>query len=209
MDWKLFFAGINARWFYNQSIEEIKRECVEITTRLDSNVSSTGPKDFRAVNSALATIPGDRKTIYVYTSCYLAQYIGTNKGNYHAEFLKLFPFFQHTLGSGTLGDVFESDLRLHLEQSHNVRGAQVAIIGPDNMDDVMVVLGKRCGYGGKVVYTAGQIDFLRSPPSDPVAYQRTYLSATTVEKVPQWFIPESNEHPFLDFMILMPQQNDT
>ena len=57
---------------YNRSIEEIKKECVEITTRLNNNVSSTGPKDLRAANSAFATIHGIRKIIYVYTSCCLA-----------------------------------------------------------------------------------------------------------------------------------------
>ena len=71
--------------------------------------------------------------------------------HHHSEFLRRFPFVQHTLGSSTPGDVFESDFRLHLEQSHNVRDAQVAIIGPDNVDDVMVVLGKHCRDGSKVV----------------------------------------------------------
>ena len=73
VDRKIFFAGINARWFYSRSIEQIKKEVVEITKRLDNNVSSTGPKDLRAVNSALATIPSESKIIYVNTSCYLAQ----------------------------------------------------------------------------------------------------------------------------------------
>ena len=213
VDQKLFFAGINARWFYNRSIEEIKKECEDITKRLDSNVSSssTGPKDPRAVNSALATVHGGGKVTHVYTSCHLAQYIGSQKGNYYyAEFLKLFPFVEHTpLGCGTPGDVFESDFRFHLEQSHNIRDAQVAVMGPDNAEDVMVVLGKRCGDGSNVLFPAGQINPLRSPPADQVAHQRTYLLATTAKKVPQWFIPESKQQPFLDFMVLIPHANDT
>ena len=46
---------------YMRSIEEIKKECVNISTRPYNNVLSKRPKDLRAVNSALATIPGERK----------------------------------------------------------------------------------------------------------------------------------------------------
>ncbi|KAG7340291.1 hypothetical protein IV203_023834 [Nitzschia inconspicua] len=137
----------------------------------------------------------------VYTSCHLAQYIGSSKGSYHSEFLRLFPFVEHTLGTGTPGDIFESDFRLHLEQCHNLRDAQVAIMGPDKAEDVMVVLGKLCdGDESKLLCPAGKINILPDPPEDPVALQRTTLRAANVMKVAQWFIPESKTQPFLDFM---------
>ncbi|KAG7340286.1 hypothetical protein IV203_023829 [Nitzschia inconspicua] len=206
VDQKFFYSGINARWFYNKSIAQIIDECSEIVQRLDNNVTSTGPKDPRAVNSVLATFARDGRIIHVYTSCHLAQYIGSSKGSCHIEFLRLFPFVEHTLGTGTPGDIFESDFRLHLEQCHNLRDAQVAIMGPDKAEDVMVVLGKLCdGDKSKLLCPAGMINILPDPPEDPVALQRTTLRAANVMKVAQWFIPESKTQPFLDFMVLIPQ----
>ena len=206
VDQKFFYSGINARWFYNKSIAEINDECTEIIYRLDNNVASTGPKDPRAVNSALATAARDGRIIHVYTSCHLAQYIGSSKGSYHSKFLELFPFVAHTLGTGTPGDIFESDFRLHLEQCHNLRDAQVAIMGPDKAEDVMVVLGKCCdGDKGKVLCPVGKINTLPDPPKDPVALQRTSLQAAGVTQVAQWFIPKSKTQPFFDFFVLTPQ----
>ncbi|KAG7372884.1 hypothetical protein IV203_033608 [Nitzschia inconspicua] len=206
VDQKFFYSGINARWFYNKSIAQIIDECTEIVQRLDNNVTLTGPKDPRAVNSVLATVARDGRIIHVYTSCHLAQYIGSSKGSYHKEFLMLFPFVEHTLGTGTPGDIFESDFRLHLEQCHNLRDAQVAIMGPDKAEDVMVVLGKLCDSDkSKLLCPAGKINILPDPPKDPVALHRTMLQAANVMKVAQWFIPESKTQPFLDFMVLIPE----
>ncbi|KAG7372879.1 FIST domain containing protein [Nitzschia inconspicua] len=206
VDQKFFYSGINARWFYNKSIAQIIDECSEIVQRLDNNVTSTGPKDPRAVNSVLATFARDGRIIHVYTSCHLAHYIGSSKGSCNIEFLRLFPFVEHTLGTGTPGDIFEGDFRLHLEQCHNLRDAQVAIMGPDKAEDVMVVLGKLCdGDKSKLLCPAGKINILPDPPEDPVALQRTTLRAANVMKVAQWFIPESKTQPFLDFMVLIPQ----
>ncbi|KAG7336755.1 hypothetical protein IV203_022853 [Nitzschia inconspicua] len=178
VDQKFFYSGINARWFYNKSIAEIIDECTEIVQRLDNNVTSTGPKDPRAVNSVLATAARDGRIIRVYTSCHLAQYIGSSKGSYHNKFLKLFPFVAHTLGTCTPGEIFESDFRLQLEQCHNLRVAQIAIMGPDKAEDVMVVLGKHCdGDKSKILCPAGKINILPDPPKDPVALHQTMLPA--------------------------------
>jgi len=208
VDRKFFYSGINARWFYNRSVSEIKEECTEIIKRLDMNVSSVGPKDPRAVNSAVATILGDCRLINVYTSCHLAQSIGSNKGSYHSEFLRLFPFVKHTLGTGTPGEVFESDFRFHLQQCHNLRDAQIAIMGPDKADDVTVFLGRVCESDrSKLWCPAGSINILPDPPADHIAYQRTNLLPANVMKGAQWFIPKSMTQPFLDFMVLIPHQN--
>jgi len=209
VDQKFFFSGINARWFYNGTISEIKEECREIIERLDKNVSSTGLRDRRAVHSAVTTIRGDIRLIYVYTSCHLAQSIGSSKGSYHKEFLELFPFVEHTLGSGTPGDVFESDFRFHLEQCHSLRDAQIAIMGPDKAEDVQVVLGRGCDSAkSELSYPAGKISILPDPPADPVAFQRTNLSPANVAKVAQWLIPKSKTQLFFDFLVLTPQQKD-
>ena len=210
VDQKFFYSGINARWFYNRSISKIKEECTEIIKRLDKNVSSVGSKDPRAVNSAVATILGNNRLINVYTSCHLAQSIGSNKGSYHSEFLRLFPFVEHTLGTGTPGDVFESDFRFHLEQCHSLRDAQVAIMGPDKAEDVQVFLGRGCdGDKSKLWYPAGMINILPDPPGNSLAFQRTnLLSVNNLVKVAQWFIPKSKTQPFLDFLVLIPQRNN-
>ena len=47
-------------------------------------------------------------------------------------------------------------------------------MGPDNAEDVMVVLGKHCdGDKSKLLCPAGKINTLPDPPTDPVALQRT------------------------------------
>ena len=203
VDQKFFYSGINARWFYNRSIDAIKKECTGIIERLDKNLTSTGSRDPRAVNSAVATVRGDR-VIYVYTSSFLAQSIGSSKGSYHSDFLKLFPFVAHTLGTGTPGEVFESDFRFHLEQCHDLQDTQVAVM-QDKAEDVMVCLGKSDdGDNSKLQWPAGKINSLPVPPTDTTACQRTKLNPTLVANIPQWFIPESKPQPFFDFMALFP-----
>ena len=156
----------------------------------------------------MATVTGAGAIVNVYTSCYLAQYIGSNKGEYHGQFLRLFPFIEHTLGTGTPGDVFESDFRFHLEQSHKLRDAQVAVMGAEKAQEIMVVLGRRCGSDeSKVCYPAGQINSLYAPSSDQVALQKVNLRPDDLPNVAQWFIPESKTQPFLDFMVLVPRQS--
>ena len=149
VDRKFFYSGINARWFYNRTIDDIKLECTDILQRLGKNPG--------AVNSAMATILANDRIIKIYTSCYLAQYIGSSKEGYHDEFLKLFPFVAQTLGTGTPGDIFESDFRLHLEQSHRIRDAQIAVMG-DQAEEVMVCLGtSTVDSSSKVQWPAGEI----------------------------------------------------
>ena len=184
VDRKFFYSGINARWFCNRTIDDIKKECTEILQRLDKNAATTGAKDPGAVNSAVATILANDRIIHVYTSCYLAQYIGSSKEGYHDEFLKLFPFVKHTLGTGTPGDIFESDFRLHLEHSHKIRDAQVAVMG-DQAEEVMVCLGTSATDGSsKVQWPAGEIKELPDPPADKGACQRTKLNPPTDERTP-------------------------
>ena len=181
-----------------------KKECTEILQRLDKNVATTGEKDPGAVNSAVATILANDRIINVYTSCYLAQFIGSSEEGYHDEFLKLFPFARHTLGTGTPGDIFESDFRLHLEHSHKIRDAQVAVMG-DQAEEVMVCLGTSATDGSsKVQWPAGEIKELPDPPADKGACQRTKLNPPTDERTPLWFIPASKTQPFFDFMALFP-----
>ena len=139
----------------------------------------------------------------------MAQTIRSSKGNYQKDFLELFPFVEHTQGSGSPGDVFESDFRFHLEQCHDLREAQVAIMGQDKAEDVHVVLGRDCvSDAGAVSYPAGQIKALPKAPADTLAFQRTKLSPANMPRIAQWFIPDSKPHAFLDFLVLVPQAGD-
>merc|ERR1712032_1299391 len=76
VDSKLFYSGINARWFFNYRVKEIKKWCKNICERLasgsvDANAAQT------AVNSAFCDFWADDRMIKLYTSEYLAFLMGS------------------------------------------------------------------------------------------------------------------------------------
>ena len=71
VDMKFWFSGINARWFYNKSIEEIKEECNVIVQQLGSYQDIDEGQKRALAAPAVWRIKG----VYVYTSCYLARLI--------------------------------------------------------------------------------------------------------------------------------------
>jgi hypothetical protein len=55
VDMKLFYSGINARWFFNLTIEKIKESSRAILDRMSSESDSAGIGHEHAVNSAYTT----------------------------------------------------------------------------------------------------------------------------------------------------------
>lgn len=201
VDMKFFYSGINARWFFNNTIDQIKAECSEIVARLDARSSEAGMKSQQAINSLQATIIDGGRIIKVFTSCYLAHRVGT-EGSYQKRFLSLFPLVRKYLGNGAPGEIFESDFAMHLQQSHDVAKAQVAAM-KDRAQPSNVQLGIDEN-NKRIEWPTGELQMLPKANGDPIVPQSTGLKAVTAQNVPQWFIPEDNSQAFLDFMVLVP-----
>ena len=201
VDMKFFYSGINARWFFNARIDQIETECSEIVTRLDDKSSEAGMKSKQAINSLQATIIDGRRIIKVFTSCYLAHRVGT-EGSYQERFLGLFPLVRKYLGNGAPGEIFESDFAMHLQQSHDLARAQVAVM-KDRAQQGTVQLGLDEN-NTRIEWPTGELQVLPKAPNDEIAPQSTGLVAATSKRVPLWFIPEDDSQAFLDFMVLVP-----
>ena len=206
VDMKFFFSGINARWFFNTKIHDIKDECREIIARLQQGSIDAGTKAEQAINSFQTTIKSAERSIKVFTSSYLAQLAGA-ESTYREKFLSLFPLVKNYLGNGAPGEIFECDFMMHLQQSHNLADAQVAIMG-ERAQQVYVNLGVDEG-GNRLEWATGVLRSLPKATSDEVVPQSTGLTASALKRVPQWFIPEDNSQAFLDFMVLVPLETGT
>jgi len=206
VDKKFFFSGINARWFFNASIDQIKKECSEIVERLGQGSTNAGMKTKQAINSFQATINTAERSIKVFTSPYLAQCAGA-KSSYQHQFLALFPLVKNYLGNGAPGEIFECDFAMHLQHSHDLADAQVAVMG-NRAQQINVNLGVAEG-GNRLEWPTGVLRTLPKAKNDEIVPQSTGLKASALKRVPQWFIPEDKSQAFLDFMVLVPLETGT
>jgi hypothetical protein len=202
VDKKFFYSGINARWFFNTSIGQIKKECKEIINRTGPDSAKFGDKDRQAVNSAVQTFwHGDRR-IKLFTSSYLAHLWGSDR-NLQNDFLTLFPLMKDRLGNGAPGEIFESDFAMHLQHCHDLAKAQHSVMG-ERAQAVDVQLGVDSS-NKAVEWPTGDIHSLPTPPTDTVAQQPMPLKYGDLEnRTAQWFVSESKSQPFLDFFALVP-----
>jgi hypothetical protein len=210
VDRKFYYSGINARWFFNHTIESIEDQCKDILDRLSTTTTSFGDKSNQAVNSAVVSFWNvDRpQPTKLYTSNYLAWLLGSNESVQH-QFFQLFPLMKDRLGNGTPGEVFECDFAMHLQHSHDLADMQRAFM-QDAAPNVDVVLGNI--NGEMIRWPTGELNALPKAPSDAVSHQMVGLKFSELKDrsraFPQWFIPKDRNQAFLDFFVLVPQVVD-
>eukprot|EP00978_Attheya_sp_CCMP212_P009596 scaffold22759_cov54-Attheya_sp.AAC.5 len=92
VDQKIYYSGINARWFFNHTIKDIKNECQEILDRLSATSTVFGDESHQAVNSAVVSFWKDDgpNPTKVYTSNYVAWLLGSNE-SVQSKFFGMFP----------------------------------------------------------------------------------------------------------------------
>jgi hypothetical protein len=208
VDKKLFYSGINARWFFNFSIEKIKEESKHILDRMESASTGDGISSERAVNSAYVTFWVEERRITLFTSQYLAHLLGRN-GEGSTKFFELFPIMKDRLGNGAPGEIFEADFLMNLEHCHNIADAQRAVMG-NEAQPVDVLIGVDLSNGNKVRWRTGKLFPLPKSKGDDLAAQPIHNGAAPVtHRVSQWFVPEDKNQPFLDFFVLVPGRNDS
>ena len=208
---KMYHAGINARWFYNSTIKEIEHECKDIVNRLGKDPTSWGVKNPNAVNAAYTTTFINGRHLTVYTSLYLVNLLGTSSKE-AKEFLRLYPLVANLLGNhGTPGEIYELDFELHMRDCHDRRLLRQMFYGKndDNCMAIKVFLGFCEETRLNKEISAGKIYELPLPSTGDIGSQDMGLTSKDMdEKIPKWFIPSSKSQPFLDFMVLVPRQND-
>lgn len=209
VDRKFFYSGINARWFFNYSIDKIVEECKVIVARLSPSTTDTGDRHREAVNSALQRYWLGNRRVVLFTSSYLASIIGESgqtKG--HQRFLENFPLIRDWLGNGSPGEIFEADFAIHLQHCHDLANAQRAVMG-NKAQSVDVTLGTINGTT-TVLWPTGKLynlpRVLNQGPSHQVLPVEAIedLKNKKKERVAQWFIPLNKSQPFLDFFVLVP-----
>ena len=208
VDAKLYYSGINARWFFNYTIPEIKGFCRGIGDRMPTGLSDMNSNDERerAVNSAFVSTWDDDRRVRLFTSQHLARLLGMDVRNAQ-HFLELYPLMKGRLGNGAPGEIFEADFLLNLEQSHDIAVAQRYIMGK-KAQQVDVVLGKDVSSGKVLAWPTGSLSPLPKNPTKTGEQPMPFTHSQVQNRVPQWFVPEDNNQPFLDFFVLVPLPND-
>ena len=208
---KLYYAGINARWFYNSNISEIEAECKDIVALLGwEDVASCGVRNPNAVNSAYTTTFINGRQLTFYTSLRMLELIGSSsrEAKDAKKFLSLYPLVAKRLGNGTPGEIFEFDFEVQMIDCHDRRISRQVFFGKDddNYRSIMVSLGHCTKINSDIEFPAGKIHNLPLPPTEDIASQDIGLTSDDMnEIIPKWFIPKSKNQPFLDFMVLVPQ----
>ena len=138
----------------------------------------------------------------LFTSSYLAKAIAETT-DARQLFLRLYPLMTDLLGNGSPGEIFEANFALHLYHCHDIAAAQRAIMG-DKAQSTYVSLGKT-KEGESLQWLTGKIyscseGFYHLPEFPEEAIR----DKDSKPNVVQWFIPESNSYPFLDFLLLVP-----
>ena len=202
VDTKFFYSGVNARWFFNLTIDDIKDDCKEIIERSSPDTPNFGERHAFAVSSAVQSFwYGDRQ-VKLFTSSYLAHLMGQDKSKSN-RFFELFPLMKERLGNGSPGEIFESDFAMHLQHSHDLAIAQRVVMG-EKAQKVDVRLGIDISTQELVLWPTGQLHSLPKAPRG--ALQPMPLTSTQVtDRVAQWFIPEDPSQPFLDLFVLIPE----
>jgi adenylate kinase family enzyme len=210
VDRKFFYSGINARWFFNFKIKDIKAECKSILGRMSPNATQYGDAHVAAVNSAFQTYWIEERRIILFTSSYLALSMGIDEVSRGVtQFLTNYPLIKAYLGNGSPGEIFEADFAIHLQHMHDIADATRAVMGADRGHEVFVRLGidesKTI-----VLWPTGKLFKLPPAAKDSSALQTLPDAAikNVSERVAKWFIPESKNQPFLDFFVLIPEGND-
>ncbi len=206
VDMKLFYSGINARWFFNLTIEQIKESSQAILDRMSHESISAGISHERAVNSAYISFWEDDRQIRLYTSRYLALLLGRSK-NHSTTFFELFPLMKGRLGNGAPGEIFEADFLVNLEHCHGIAASTRALMGKQ-AQQVDVRLGVDMSNEKAVYWPTGKVSVLPKQMGDKLAAQPMSFRADQVtNRVPQWFVPDDKHQPFLDFFVLFPCQD--
>lgn len=202
VDAKLYYSGINARWFFNLTVEEIKENSRSILQRMSPASQNAGISSERAVNSAYVTFWDDDREIKLFTSRHLAILLA-NSNHQSKKFFELYPMMKGRLGNGAPGEIFEADFLVHLEQSHDIAIAQRYVMG-DMAQPVDVILGKDISNGEDVRWSTGKLSSLPKNPRREGAQPMSLLASQVKNRVSQWFVPEDLNQPFLDFFVLIP-----
>jgi len=205
VDSKFYYSGINARWFFNFTIEKIKDECKKIIGRMDDSTVTTGDRHREAVNSALQRYQDDDRQVVLFTSCYLANAIGRNTSARN-KFFEFYPLIKEHLGNGAPGEIFEADFAVHLHHCHDLAAAQHAVMG-QRAQPTYVTMGTTSKKTMEL-WPTGKLYNLPAAAKDVTAHQSLPEDAIKdkdkASNVAQWFIPEGNSQPFLDFFVLVP-----
>jgi hypothetical protein len=205
VDRKFYYSGINARWFFNFTIEKIQDECGKIIGRMNESTVTTGDRHREAVNSALQRYQDDDRQVVLFTSCYLANAIGRNSSARN-KFFEFYPLIKEHLGNSAPGEIFEADFAVHLHHCHDLAAAQHAVMGR-RVQPVYVTMGTT-SEKTRVFWPTGKLYKLPAAAKDITAHQTLPEDAIKdkdeASNVAQWFIPEDNSQPFLDFFVLVP-----
>jgi hypothetical protein len=208
VDKKLFYSGINAWWFFNLTIHEIKLSSQNIIDRMSGESGSAGISCERAVNSAYVTFWVDERRIQLFTSQYLAFLMGRDR-EASKKFLNLFPIMKDRLGNGSPGEIFEADFLVNLEQCHSIAEAQRSVMG-EHAQKVDVRLGVNISNNEVVYWPAGKLFELPRKNCNELSAQPMSLKASQASHLESlWFVPEDKNQPFLDFFTLIPSADDT
>lgn len=205
VDSKFYYAGINARWFFNFTVAEIEDECNKIIGRFAENSVTTGDRHREAVNSALQRYQADGRQVVLFTSSYLANVIGRNTSA-RKKFFDFYPLIEEHLGNGAPGEIFEADFAVHLHHCHDLAAAQRAIMG-ERAQPSYVPMGTTSGKT-RELWPTGKLYNLPAATKDVTCNQNLPDDAIKDKdaspNVAQWFIPKDKSQPFLDFFVLVP-----
>ena len=206
VDMKFFFCGINARWFYNYSIKEIKDECRRCVSRMPDPSNRPGEASDSAVNSvSVNLLTDDNRTIEIFTSAFMVSALSdTSVSN---KFLHMFPLVADRLGNGSPGEAFEFDFCAHVEHTHNMVKAQRYLVG-DTQEKIDVEIGTDVETELVVRWQAGELLHLPKGKNHDIAAQPMPEGLQAEQKKHYWFIPEDKSQPFLDFFLLQPENDD-
>jgi len=206
VDMKFFFAGINARWFFNYSIEEIKNECRRCVSRMPDPGNRPGEASDSAVNSvSVNLLTDDNRAIEIFTSAYVISAMSdTSTSN---KFLHMFPLVAERLGNGSPGEVFEFDFCAQVEHTHNLLKAQRHLVS-DSQETIEIELGTDIETKRMVRWQAGELLLLPKGRNHDTAAQPMPEDLKADQKKHYWFIPEDKSQPFLDFFLLQPENDN-
>lgn len=204
VDSKFFYSGINARWFFNFPIEDIKEKCKVILERMSPDSTKYGEAHREAVNSAFQKFYLGERSVTLFTCSYLACSVEAKTTQ---QFLTTYPLIKEWLGNGAPGEIFEADFAIHLQHCHDLADSQKAVMGHKEAQPVDVRLGNDESTNEVVLWPTGRQYCLPSPSSDAAALQTLPEEAVRDKgcRVAMWFIPKSKSQPFLDFFLLIPK----
>ena len=202
VDSKLFYSGINARWFFNDTIDKIKKNCMDVVSRLSDHQGGNSYRSTASSAFLIINLPSDRE-IMIITSPYLAL-VMTNRESYQLKFCEIFPLMERYLHGGS-GETFQADFHVHMVHCHAVAEAETFFMH-NKARTVQVVIGKDLESKECIKIPAGVIRKLPQNPSNdhtsaqPIGFEPGQLQQYDGRAV--WFVPENKSQPFLDFLVI-------